>query len=92
MAGGAGIRARFKVNAEVFLREVGCGGSARHLGYSNTLSFNKGLASDAIPVGTIPDSLLHLNTRVVFALLYQLQGPGSIRSIASQDIDSSNEL
>jgi len=29
---------------------------------------------------------------VVLALLYQLQGSRGIRSIASQDIDSSNEL
>ena len=29
---------------------------------------------------------------VVLALMYQLQGSRGIRSIASQDIDSSNEL
>jgi len=66
--------------------------STRHLYYQGALSFNKGLLGSTIPVCTIPDTFLNLNTGVVFTLLYQFQGSGIIRSLARKNGDSSNEL
>jgi len=60
-----------KISLEVFLGKMGLVRAAWYFGYESTLSIDKGLPGSPIPVGTIPDSLLHIHARVVFALLYQ---------------------
>jgi hypothetical protein len=92
MASRAGTGTCFKIDAEIFFGEVRLVWATGHSCYQGALRIKKGLAGSAVSVRTVPDRLVHRNTGVVLALLYQFQGSGSIRSIASQDIDSGNEL
>lgn len=59
LAGRTGAGAGFKVNLEIFFREMCLVGAAWHFGYQGTVGINKGLARGAIPVSAVPHAFIY---------------------------------